>query len=144
MPSPVITLEYSDEAIRQKLQQLQQRLGDLQPIYRELGEYLLLSTDIRWEREIDPDGNRWKALTPFTRSQKESLGRIDKILQSTGRLRASIRYRANSQKLVVGTNVKYARNHQLGINGVPQRKFLGLSIDDRQEIIRVLNRYLDK
>lgn len=60
---------------------------------REIGEYLLLSTDRRWAEEIAPDGTPWKPNAPWVVEWKKRRGRIQKILQSTGRLRSSISYR---------------------------------------------------
>lgn len=60
---------------------------------QEIGEYLLLSTDRRWEEEIAPDGTPWQPNAPWVVEWKKRRGRLQKILQSTGRLRSSISYR---------------------------------------------------
>jgi phage gpG-like protein len=60
---------------------------------QEMGEYLLLSTDQRWEAEEAPDGTPWAKNAPWVIERKKRLGKIQKILQETGRLRSSIAYR---------------------------------------------------
>lgn len=62
-------------------------------IYNRMGEYLLQATDDRFVQEIAPDGTPWLPNSPRTIAHKRRLGRILKILQSTGRGRHSIRYR---------------------------------------------------
>ncbi|MFP4338422.1 MAG: phage virion morphogenesis protein [Halothece sp.] len=61
-------------------------------VYRNIGEYMLLVTDDRFERETGPDGIPWTPNTPFTLRQKRAAGKILKVLQSTGQARASIQY----------------------------------------------------
>ena len=65
----------------------------LRTVLMEVGEYLLLTTDQRWEQQIAPDGTPWKKNAPWVIERKKRLGRINKILQETGRLRSSIAYR---------------------------------------------------
>jgi phage gpG-like protein len=59
---------------------------------KEIGEYMLLATDLRFETETDPSGVPWAKNTPYTIRQKRALGRIQKVLQSTGIGRATITY----------------------------------------------------
>jgi phage virion morphogenesis protein len=141
MVAPIINITYDDSEIRAKFQQLQAKLGDLTPAMKQIGEAMLLSTDDRFANEVDPSGIPWQANSPRTIAQKRAQGRINKILQSTGRLRSSITYQATRDRVVVGTNVKYAAKHQLG-QGAPKREFLGVSEGDRQEIVSILTTFL--
>lgn len=125
MADPIVSITYSDQALRQQLQRIERQTRDLTPLMQRFGEALLLSTDERWEQEIAPTGVPWKPNTPYTIAQKRSQGRILKILQSTGRLRGSIAYRAERDRVVVGTNVSYAAKNQA------TRPFLGISESDR-------------
>jgi phage virion morphogenesis protein len=108
---------------------------------KNIGEYLVLSTDDRFRNEVDPSGNNWRPDSPRTIAMKRAQGRILKTLQSTGRLRSSLAYRAESDRVVVGTNVSYAAKHQLG-QGVPRREFLGVNRQDLKEIASILQDYL--
>jgi len=110
----------------------------------EIGQQLLLSTDQRWENEEDPDGNKWQLNTPFTRRKKRARGQIDKILQASGRGRASINYKAEKDRVAVGTNVDYMRKHQLGEDGLAVRKYLGISKEDQREIAIITQDYIDR
>ena len=57
---------------------------------------------------------------------KESLERLSKVVKDL-----------SDYKLKIGTPVSYAAKHQIG-DGVPQRRFLGVSESDRAEIDRIL------
>lgn len=58
----------------------------------QMGEFLLMSTDMRWEQEIDPDGKPWQRNSAYTIRMKKAQGRLLKVLQATGVGRASINY----------------------------------------------------
>jgi len=132
----IISVEVNDAALRKLLLELQQKFNDPTPAYRQAAEYMLLATDIRFEKEIDPAGKPWKQLSAYTIAQKRALGRIQKINQSTGRMRGSITYQVNSRGAVIGTNVKYAAKNQ------KVRSFLGFSDDDVVEIRRIFTEFL--
>jgi len=145
--APIVTIQLSTGEIQNQLQELERRLGDLTSVYKEVGEAMVLSTDNHFREEKDPNGIPWKKLSPYTLRLKAQQRRIQKILQSTGRLRASINYQADRRGVTIGTNVSYAAKHQLGgkENGrlIPQRQFLGIGDVDKEEIIAILNEWLD-
>lgn len=141
MGAPEITVTYSDAAVRQRLQTILRRTGDLRPALANIGEQVRVQTELRWERQVDPDGVPWQPLSAFTLAWKQKNSRILRILESTGRLRDSITYQVLGDRVTVGTNVSYAAKHQLGIN-VPQRQFLGLSQADLAEIVDLLDAYI--
>lgn len=142
MADPIISVTYSDAEIRQRLQRLQRKVGDLTPAMKNIGEALILSTDDRFDKEIAPDGTPWKPNTAFTIAKKKALGRINKVLQSTGQMRASIAYQASRDRVVIGTNDRKAAKHQFGLEGLPKREFLGVSDDDRVEIVQIIEDFL--
>ena len=118
------------------------RIGNLNKPMTNIGEYLLMSTDDRFEQQIDPAGVPWQPNSPYVMQFKRDNGLILKILQSTGRLRGSIAYLADETSVTVGTNVSYAPDHQLGINGQVQRSFLGVSDGDEAVILEILQDYI--
>jgi len=141
MANPIFGIQYSDQGVRDRLLALQRKIGDLTPAMKNIGEYLVLATDDRFRNETDPAGNKWQPNSPRTIAIKRAEGRILRVLQSTGRLRSSIVARAESDRVIVGTNVSYAAKHQLG-QGVPQREFLGVNKQDLKEIAIILQEYL--
>lgn len=140
---PILSIETQDQGLRSTLSRLIKKVGNPSPALKQCGEYLLISTDDRWEKQIDPNGVPWQPNTPYTISLKKSQGRLLKILQSTGTGRSSIRYAIQGDTLVVGTNIEYMKKHQLGI-GVPKREFLGISSEDQIEVVQILQEFLQK
>lgn len=138
---PIISLSIKDRSVRDMLVKLAGKTQNLSPALKECGEYLLVSTDDRWEQQIDPNGIPWKPNSPYTIALKKSQGRLLKILQSTGAGRSSIRYQIKNNTLTVGTNLGYMKDHQLGI-GVPKREFLGITVRDRQEVNEIIQEHL--
>ena len=137
-----ISIEFIDRAIQAKLREVADAIEDPSELMEEIGQIVLLSTDMRWEKEEDPNGIRWAENSAYTRSQKVAQGRIDKILQNTGRGRASIHYQVNKGQVAIGTNVGYMVDFQLGTNGQTKRVFLGVSKEDEAEIMLAANAYL--
>lgn len=138
MADPIFNLTFDDREVVSLLRRIQQRFSDLRPTLKLVGEYLLLATDKRFETETDPSGKKWKSLSPYTLRLKRERGQILKILQATGRMRSSITYQVYADKVIVGTNVSYAYRNQAGV-GVTKREFLGISDEDRAEILQILN-----
>jgi len=138
----IVTGEIGD-----KLAILKRRLEDLTPVYKEIGELMVLRTDDRFREEVDPNGIPWQQLSPYTIRMKQQQRRIMKILQSTGRLRASINYQADRRGVVIGTNVSYAKKHQEGGREgryiIPPRPFLGIGDEDTKEILLLIEEYLN-
>jgi phage virion morphogenesis protein len=138
---PLFSLAYDDQKVTALLKKVKDKVGDPEPAFREIGEYMLLSTDENFEKETDPYGVPWIPNSPYTLARKRAAGRIEKVLQNTGIMRASVTYQASRDRVIIGTNDKKAAKHQLGI-GVPQRQFLGIGKEDKAEIIKILATYL--
>jgi phage gpG-like protein len=73
--------------------------------------------------------------------EKRENRQILKILQATGRLRASINYQADESSVAVGSNMGYAPKHQRGI-GVYRREYLGISDADEAAIVDIIQDYI--
>jgi len=117
----------------------------------EIGSALVTSTQQRFEAGTGPDGERW---TPSMRALRTG----GQTLTDRGHLRDSVTHAANARSVQVGSNLIYARPHQLGATirakaggalaiplpdgGValkqsvtlPARPYLGISADDQAEI----------
>ena len=128
------------------------RTEDKRGLFDAMGASLVLSTQQRFEREEDPEGNPW----PDSLRKLVEGGRT---LTMTARLASSITHEATERSVAVGTNLIYAAIHQTGGtiraksskglrfrspgNGgwvtkqevtMPRRAFLGLDRDDEAEI----------
>lgn len=140
---PVFSIKYSDKQVSDRFSRLYAQTSNLKPALQEIGEYMLYSTDQHFVTETDPQGVPWKPLTPFTLHEKRTKGRILKILQSTGLMRSRVNYQVTERECIVGVNDEKAKKHQLGI-GVPKREFLGVSNNDKEQIIDILDTYIQR
>ena len=140
-----VSATVNDRPAQQLLNQVGRRFRDTTPVMAEIGEVLVLGTDQRFEREIDPDGVRWQENAPSTIERKRALGRILKILQETGGGRAGINYQVRRNGVEVGSPSKHMADHHLG-RGQAERRWLPVTRQgqipntngERTEVIRLL------
>lgn len=144
MKDNFVSMSIQDKQAKDMLQKLIDRTGKPEAALKSICEYMLMSIDDRWEKQVDAQGNKWKPLSPFTLKMKKSQGRLLPILQSTGIARRTIRYQVVNNKATIGTNLPYMAKHQLGLEGLPKREFLGFSEDDITEIRQILQGFLSR
>ncbi len=156
------------ERIRRMLAGLQTRFRNLQPLFDEIGAAVVRQTKKRFEQQRGPDGTTWEpgrkqwdhaAKTKTKGDAKAKRG--PKILLDSGRLWRSVTHVATTQNVSVGSNLVYARIHQLGgtirpkrgrylvfrVGGafvrvsqvvIPARPYLGLNPADERGIMRII------
>lgn len=117
-------------------------LADRQALLVSCGEALVSGTLQRFKDEENPQGKKW----PVSHRAKQEDG---VTLTDTARLQRSIDYATTNDKVMVGSNVAYARIHQLGGKAgrgrkvtIPDRPYLGVSNADRAEIRATLADFL--
>ena len=128
-------------------------INDPSPLLAELGEYGLRSTRERFKSQTAPDGTAWAALQPWY--QKEKRRNKNRILTLNGYLRGQMTWQLVGDRTVeIGSNLPYAAVHQFGATikpraakvlmfrghvaksvTIPARPYLGLSDEDRSEIV---------
>ena len=121
---------------------LQATLHDLTPVFQDIGEAMLNVTRERFNTQTAPDGTPWKPLSPAYALVKKP--NPDKILTRYGRLRGTLTYQAGPKEVRIGTPLIYGATHQFGRGAIPARPFLGLSAEDRNDLLDALNDYLAK
>jgi len=152
-----ITIDLDDAELRRTMAKLSAALADSTPAMRDLGERLLRSTRERFSQgqKRAPDGTPWARNRPSTIERK---GR-DNPLYKSGLLQGTLRYQvgAGGREVLVGSNRIYAAVQQFGNPQnrmyntpagnpapIPARPFLGVSADDRQAVLRILQRHLSR
>ncbi|NCJ06671.1 phage virion morphogenesis protein [Synechococcales cyanobacterium C] len=146
MASITITLD-ADQA-QAALDALQAANLNLSDAMDQIGEYMLLQTEERFKRQIDPEGNPWAPLSPEWLKYKERKNKILKILQMNGDLLRTIIYQSSPRSVEIGTNRIYGNVHQFGYQdsargiNIPARPYLGVSPEDEIEIAAILEDYL--
>lgn len=126
-----------------------------------LGAFLVQRMRDRFVRAVDPQGQRWKALSPRTQKRKrkgilrvtENLYNSVAVMEGTDRggyalatgygFRVGIKSRKYMERSAKGKfsrqvdTAVYGRRHQLGL-GVPPRRFIGVSTGDTAIIAKML------
>ena len=133
------------------------KLEDTRQAHSEIADVLESSTKLRFKDTEDPEGNQWLPLKyPRSRkrdkaakSKRSKSGKSsskDKPLNDSGNLKRSIKSNFDLESIRVGTNLEYAPPHQLGSEkkNIPARPFLGLSNEDRLDIIAILKKWILK
>ncbi len=161
----IIKTEGSD-AVTAYLSTIAERTRNMRPIMKAIGERVAEQTKMRFQHGGPaPDGTPWKA--PVSPNPKRL-----RTLTVSGHLRDSIRYQLHGKNAVaIGTNKDYAAINQFGGttsahdifptrkkalktpfglfkkvrhpgSDIPARPFLGLSKENSDEIIGIINEYI--
>lgn len=77
---------------------------DIKPFLKVVSQKLRSSYALGFKNSTDPDGNKW---APITHRQGQPL-------RDTGRLQRSLRAKVEGFKIIIGTNVDYAKAQQFG------------------------------
>ncbi len=100
-----IHIDINDRDVQKGLTAILSRGGNLKPLMQDIGEDIARVVEGNFAA-----GGRPEAWKPSARSRRDS----GKPLTDSGRLRRSITVAARNKSVRVGTNVEYARIHQLG------------------------------
>lgn len=148
----LVLINFTDrEKIGALLQGLRERAADSQGVLEPIGDLLLESTAVRFDVHAGPDGTRWSPVSPQYAGRKAG-GKATKrssvstqpsdTLVLSGDLRDGIAFQIEAGVLFVGTNRPYGATHQFGRGNIPARPFLGLSKEDEEAIIAILEDHL--
>lgn len=110
--TPYVSID--DRDLMRKLGQLEKKASGLRPVLKNIGEYKVEATQGLFDKQQDPQGVAWAALSDRYKKKKKG----PKILTETRRLRDSIIYSVRNGGLRIGTPVVYAAPHQFGIDKV--------------------------
>lgn len=130
----------ADGAIR-SLAQTAENLQQGKKLHGMLGEALRQIHKVRFEKEqASPEGEKWQPLSPKYKAKKKR--NADKVLIRDGYLKNLLRYQADDNGVVFGSDRQYARLHQFGSNkasgrgsGVPARPWLGVSEKNKDYLL---------
>lgn len=143
--------------------------GERAPPLVAISEKMKTSVDLRFKKGVDPDGNKWAALSiestlKFNYREGDYPRKGDSPLRDTGRLQRSITPKSGNGFAKVGTNVEYAPTHQFGaakgsfaqiptVNGkmrpipwgnIPARPFFGITNEERKKYNKIILDYIIK
>ena len=138
-----VTIKLDDSDLQQLLDRVARLPGTLAPIMKNIGLAVVQGAQERFRKEQAPDGSPWKALNPDYAAAKRGAGILREMGQAGG-LFGSLTYRPNASGVEIGTNKVYAAHHQFGGTALPARPFLGLSADDRADILDVISAHVGR
>jgi phage gpG-like protein len=142
----VIPIRGGSAAAVRKLRELTRKVRDPSPANREVSRWLF-----RWVNEnFRSEGGKVGKWKPFKHGgRKMPDGSIDasaKLLQDTGRLRASFSPFYGRTIAGIGSDLQYSVTHELGIphRNIPIRRMLPLASDTEvtNNIIQIYNVYI--
>ncbi|WP_440411143.1 phage virion morphogenesis protein [Neorhizobium petrolearium] len=111
-----IRITISDAPVLAALDRLEAATNNRAEAEDAIGAYLVTSTQRRFEREVGPDGQPWKRLSPRTANRRIGNRRrgFENILRVSRRLEQSIVYAVDDHEIAWGSNVVYAAIQHLG------------------------------
>ena len=98
-------------------------------MFESIGEQLQIIHKKRFDKQIDPDGQKWAELDPDYALLKREQAKYQKILQYDGGLHDTLTAQADDYGVKFGSNKVYAANHHYG-GTVKARPFIGINDDD--------------
>jgi phage virion morphogenesis protein len=168
MAGASFTVEFDDLQLQLAFRRLAAAAQDPEPLLDMLGAKLVESTVARFTTNEGPDGKPWAALNPAY----AEIRRTGPILVQGAALRDSMTFRTGPRELVIGSPMIYAAIHQFGgkivpkkaralrfnlgdgVGGlkrvavrsvvIPARPYLGISEQDRIDIVKVANGFLGR
>lgn len=167
----MLAVTIDDSAVKAMLTRLSQRMGNLTPVMRQIGNTIKNDSLDNFKGQHAPDGTPWKPLsiaTRIARAKRVSGGGLltkngkrtnakayavmttAKALLDTGILRASVNVlETTPSSVTVGSRLKYAAIHQFGGKAgrnrkvrIPARPFIGMSKGAQRSIIDTINGYI--
>jgi len=149
MAGATVLFELDDTELKELIDRMGGAIADMRPIMRPFGEYMILETEERFQKEESPDGTAWQPLSEVTIEMKEANNDIDKILQAQGNLLLSIVPEALKDGVKISTNRVYAAIHQFGGRAgrahkvaIPARPFLGFNDADVREFTETVKDWI--
>lgn len=111
-----VSFVFDDEAAQAVLNRLERAATHPRGAFERIGAYFVTSTQQNIERETAPDGTKWPRLSPRTANRRLGKGKrgYDHMLRVSARLYQSIASDASDDGVEWGSNLVYARAHQLG------------------------------
>lgn len=127
---------------------------DMTPAWESVGEYVLSQNMLNVTGEGSVYGEGWAPLAPSTIAERVSAGwGAGPVMWRTGLLARSLAMRgaegnvfeAGPHSIKVGSEIEYAGYQHYGTSrGIPARALVGLTWDGEQQVVRILQDWLNE
>lgn len=163
----MIEIAVDDAVFRDYLDELHQRLGNLTPVFQEIGGALETRVSGRFETKSDPNGVPWAPWASSTRRSYPWPGTKSKygpgnglLLDRYSDMLSSLSWEADATSVRIGYGatagrrengeyVPYPLFHEMGTSKMPRRGTLfgdaqsgALGLEDEELVLDILNRWL--
>lgn len=159
----MIRVDLTEDEITAALERLSRSLTNMTPVMQDVGELMVRSTKLRFTEGRSPEGAAWLPKSAITLAAYQARGdRMDfrPLFGPSGRLSSEIFYEvgAGGDSVEVGSNLIYAAVMQFGAaqgafgttsrggpipwGAIAARPFLGVSEDDRTNILATIDEWL--
>lgn len=151
----MFTVELNAQAVTAALTRASEQLGDMTPLFTDIGEILIYSTKRRFGLGEAPDGSKWKAKSQTTLkaygARKSNRIDVHPLFGPSGMLSSQVFSEPAADQVAIGSNRIYAAMMQFGgtkaafphlWGDIPSRPFLGISAEDEVNITVQIADYL--
>lgn len=133
-----LDFKFDTTAIQSQFRKLQE-VGKSDGLTRKIANVLWHESEMAFDEERTPEGEKWAALHPKTKQARENRGYDGKILQVRGDLVASLNLDYGDDFAMIGAAEPYAQYHQSGTKFMHARPFLGLGQSGQKEIRQIIS-----
>lgn len=148
MTDEILKIKIESKELEEALEQLANRASDLTPLMKNITGIIKDSIEEQFDKEGVPQ--KWEELHPLTIKKRLKKGHwVGRILQVKGALVSSITSKYDDGSAVVGSNLTYARIHQLGgqcgrnkSTKIKARPFIVIRDKQEKEILNAVKSHL--
>ena len=145
MSKECFEVEFNNEQITQKLENLKKSFSDLAPFFKIIRTNLLNEIEENFNTEGTNSGEKWAEWSEKYKKLRIKLGKSSTgvILSDSGQLRESFFGEIEANKLTIGTAKEYAAIHNFGHDkkNMPQREYFRFSDNAIDGLLADINDY---
>ncbi|WP_454280520.1 phage virion morphogenesis protein [Sphingomonas sp. Marseille-Q8236] len=157
----MIRIMFNIEELTQRLGLAATKLGDMTPVYKDIGDYMTRQTKARFVSGTAPDGTKWRPKTAATIASYKAKRHGNKtrpLIGPTGRLGKEINEVATRDQVEIGSALEYSAVMQNGakkgafgntrtnlpipFGDIPARVFIGISDTEERSILDLVDEHL--
>jgi phage virion morphogenesis protein len=143
-----VEIKIDNKEVEEALLDVAKRCEDMKPLMKNIAGIMADSAEQNFANEGRPD--KWQELSEKTIKNRKEKGHYPgKILQVEGQLAMSVTTQYDENSAVIGSNLAYARIHQLGGNAgknksveIPARPYLNLTESEYKQVINKAEMFL--
>lgn len=109
----LLEIEFRDEQVEALLQNIERKFQNLKPALSVIGE--IVRTSVERNFEVGGRPGKWKEPAPATIEQRVKKKKWPgQVLVQSARLKKSINFDVEKDKVTIGSNIRYSALHQFG------------------------------